>query len=406
MGDVTIRAIEQDELPRFVETLATAFHDAVTPEWVESESMVAEPDRYLVAIDGDRFVGTAGACTTRFTVPGGSVTAPGITAVGVVPSHRRRRINTELMRAQLDEAARRGEPLAYLWASESPIYPRFGYGMASLCAELEVSTDRSAFVEGTPLAGTVHLLPREEALPMMRPAYDAAAAARPGMIALDDRWWQWLFRVSKEDEDEPRFYAVHVDDGGTPDGFAVYRVKHDWRFSVPSNELKVQRMVCADTGAEAALWRFLFDVDLIATVKAWDRPADDTILWLVQEPRRLRFTVADGLWVRLLDVPASLAARRYAADGRLVVEVRDGFRPSTSGRYELVVDGGSATCVPTDSEPDLRCDVAALGAVYLGGPTFGQLHRAHQVEEVRQGAVARATAMFSWEPSPWFGFVF
>ncbi len=191
MSDVTIRSIEPAELAPFMQTLERAFHGRWNEEDLEQERSIAEPDRYFVALDGDEIVGTAGACTTQLTVPGPcSLTAPGVTAVGVLPSHRRRGVNTRLMGALLDQAAEREEPLAYLWASESPIYGRFGYGMASFCIELEVSPDRSGFVSGTGTGGRVRALPRDQALPLMRPVYDQVAAARPGMIAVDDRWWE------------------------------------------------------------------------------------------------------------------------------------------------------------------------------------------------------------------------
>jgi predicted acetyltransferase len=406
MGDITIRSISSEELPAFMHALDLAFHGDGNEDELRQESLIAEPDRYFVALDGERFVGTAGACTTRFSVPGGSVTAPGVTAVGVLASHRRRGINTRLMSSLLDQAAERGEPLAYLWASESPIYGRFGYGMASLCAELEMPTDRAAFVPGVELPGQVLLLPRDEALGMMRQAYDAAVTTRPGMIEVDDRWWEWLFHKQKKDEDEPPFFAVHMDDAGVPDGYAVYKVKHDWSHGVPASELKVENMVCASAGAEASLWRYLFDVDLVAVVKAWDRPPDESLLWLVQEPRRLRFSLSDGLWVRIVDIPAALGARRYAADGRLVLDVEDHFRPETSGRYELIVEGGDPMCRPTDADAEIVCTVGALGAAYLGGSSFRQLARAQQVRELGSGALERADAMFAWDPAPWFGFIF
>jgi predicted acetyltransferase len=240
----------------------------------------------------------------------------------------------------------------------------------------------------------------------MRPVYDAVAASRPGMIAINDRWWTWLFHERKRDEDEPLFFALHEDDEGIADGYAVYKVKHDWAHGMPQNELKLQHLIAADPEATAALWRYLLDVDLVATVKAWDRPADEELLWLVAEPRRLKFTVSDGLWVRLIDIPMSLQGRRYPADGRLVFEVADVFRPSTSGRYELVVDGGQGTCGRTDAEPDLSCGIGALGAAYLGGTSFSQLARAQQVRKMTPSALALADAMFASDPSPWFGLIF
>jgi predicted acetyltransferase len=406
--DLTIRSIAPEELQAFMRTLLHAFHDPELDEHLKAEALIYEPDRYFVALDGERFVGTAGACTTLLTLPGGrAVTAPGVTAVGVLPSHRRRGINTRLMATLLDQAAGRGEPLAYLWASESSIYGRFGYGMAAWCTELAMPTERSEFVGGVRLDGAVRALPREEALPLMRPVYERVAARRPGLIAIDDRWWSWLNLAMKKDEDEPNFYAVHEDEAGTPDGYAVYKVKQqDWEYGVANHELRVQFLFAETPAASAALWRFLLDIDLVSVVKAWDRAVDEELLWLVREPRRLRFTVSDGLWVRLVDVAASLAARGYAGDGRVVFEVEDAFRPATSGRYALEVAGGEGSGERTDAEPDVACDVAALGAAYLGGPSFRQLARAGQVRELVPGALARADAMFASDPAPWFGFLF
>lgn len=241
---------------------------------------------------------------------------------------------------------------------------------------------------------------------MMRPVYDALASATPGMIAVDDRWWKAMWLERPRDQEHPRFYAVHEREDGTVDGYAVYTVKHDWSRNVPSNELTVRDLIATDPDATAALWRFLFDVDLVATVKAEDRPIDEELLWLVAEPRRLNAVIQDGLFVRVLDVERALTGRRYSGDGRLVLEIADAFRPSTSGRYELVVEGGRGTCRRTDADPDLSCSVAALGAAYLAGSSFRQLGRAHQAVEHTAGTLARADAMFAWDPSPWFGFVY
>lgn len=406
MDEITIRTIAPDEVDDFVKVLVRAFHGQWVLEDAEADRLIAEPDRWFVASDGDEVVATAGACTTELTVPGGSLPAPGITAVGVLPSHRRRGINTLLMRAILDQAAERDEPLAYLWASETPIYGRFGYGIASLCTLLEMPADRSAFVPGVPITGRVRLRERDAALPLMRPVYDMVAATRPGMIAIDDRWWSALWFRRKEDEDKPQFFALHEDDAGVVDGYAVYTVKHDWTANVPAHVLEVDRLISANAEATAALWRFLFDVDLIATVKADDRPVDDDLLWLVADTRRLKALMQDGLFVRVLDVERALSGRRYSADGRVVLEIDDAFRPSTSGRYELVVDGGEGSCRRTDAEADLALGVTPLGSTYLGGVSFRQLARAHQVTERSPGALARADAMFAWDPSPWFGFVY
>jgi predicted acetyltransferase len=50
---------------------------------------------------------------------------------------------------------------------------------------------------------------------------------------------------------------------------------------------------------------------------------------------------------------------------------------------------------------DVVCTVNELGAAYLGGVSFRQLQRAGRVEERTKGALARADAMFGWDPAPW-----
>ena len=134
-------------------------------------------------------------------------------------------------------------------------------------------------------------------------------------------------------------YAVHLDERDEADAYAVYWVKHDWAQSLPSGTINLKECVASTAQGYADIWRYLFDVDLVATVEAWNRPADEPLLHLLREPRRLRFSVGDGLWLRLVDVVASLEARRYAADGRVVFEIEDPFRPETSGNYELIAEG-------------------------------------------------------------------
>ncbi len=358
------------------------------------ERLVLELDRWHAAFDGGRIVGGAAAASYRFTVPGGAqVSGAGVTAVGVQPTHRRRGINAALMRAQLDDVHARGEPIAVLYASEGGIYGRFGYGLSAFLGEIDFEGGRSTFIRGYRPVGSVRLLPRGEALPAMRAIYDRAQPRRPGMIAMDDAWWEWLFFEKESEKDEPTFFAVHETDG-EPDAYATYRVKHEWPDSIPKLELTVRQLVAVTPEAYADIWRYLFDVDLVHRVKAWNRPVDEPLSFLMEEPRRLRFRIADGLRVRLVDVPAALEARGFVGDGRVVVEVEDRFCSWNEGRYAIEVSAGAASCSRTDDEPDIACSATDLGATYLGGATFRQLHRAGRVDErPRRGARARRRAV-------------
>ena len=398
--DIEIRPITYEERPDWIRAAETAFSYLAKDDEIEAALPVIEPDRSFAALDGDRIVGTSAAITFRMMVPGGArIPSAGVTMVGVHPTHRRRGINTGMMRTILDQAADRGEPLAALFASEGAIYGRFGYGLAGLFGEFQAESARMAFVRGYEPTGHVDLLAKDEALPVIDDVYDAAM--RPGGVERNKVLRDHMFATVGEDKDRPWMYAVHRDDAGIADAYAVYWMKHDWPRSVPSGKITVKECVASTPSGNAAIWRFLFDIDLVATVEAWNRPADEPLLQLVREPRRLRFSVNDGLWVRLLDVSAALEARRYRADGRVVLEVVDRFRPETDGRYELTVEGGTGRCARTHAAADLAGTVNVLGATYLGGSSFCQLWWAGQVDERTPGSVDLADAMFASTPAPW-----
>ncbi len=399
--DVEIRTIAEDEFEEYLRAIELSFSGATTAEDVTRERLVAEIDRCIAAFDEGRMVGGAMAASLRLTVPGGAqVRAAGVTGVGVQPTHRRRGINTSLMRAQLDDVRARGESIAALYASEGGIYGRFGYGLASFLGEIDLEGHRSTFVRGYRPTGRVRLLPRSEALPLMSSVYDRAQSRRPGMIALDDRWWEAIFFEREKEKDDPTFFAIHDTDDDA-DAYAAYRVKHEWTDSLPNLELSVQQLVASSPQAYADIWRYLFDIDLVRRVKAWNRPVDEPLFYLMEEPNRLRFRTSNAVRVRLVDVPTALEARGYAGDGRIVVDVEDTFCPWNEGRYALDVTAGAATCGPTNDEPDIACSATDLGASYLGGATFRQLHRAGRIDEVRPGGLERADILFASEPAPW-----
>lgn len=404
--DVEIRTLAETEFEAYLRAIELSFSGATTAEDVKRERLVAEIDRCLAAVDEGRIVGGAMAVSFHFTVPGGAqVAAAGVTGVGVQPTHRRRGINTSLMRAQLDDIRSRGEPIAVLYASEGGIYGRFGYGLASFLGEMDLEGGRSSFIRGYRSTGRVRLLPRSDALPLMRQVYDRAQPRRPGMIALDDRWWECLFFEGEKEKDDPRFFAVH-DTDDVPDAFVSYRVKHEWTDSIPKLELTVGHLVATSPQSYGDIWRYVFDIDLVDRVKAWNRPVDDPLFLLMEEPRRLRFRIGDAMRVRLVDVPAALQARGYVGNGRIVVGVEDAFCTWNEGGYGLDVTAGAATCARTDDEPDIVCSATDLASTYFGGTTFRQLHRAGRVDERRPGGLERADALFASDPTPWSSFIF
>jgi predicted acetyltransferase len=402
-----IRPITPDELQEFMLTEGSAFGHRPSEQDIVARRPTFEFDRSLAAFDGDRIVGTAGALSLELTLPGtGAIPAAGVSWVGVLPTHRRRGILTSLMRRQLADVRERGEPLAILTASESVIYGRFGYGLATSMMRLSIDKPFTAFARPWAIAGQVRQVDHAAALELLPPLYDRIRRTQPGMVSRSAAFWQLLLA----DPDKPlngadaRYYVVYQTPEGQVDGAAHYRARHDWGTGLSQHTLIVREALAATTEARAALWSYLFGIDLIATVELWGRPLDEPLRWMLADPRRLRVTnYTDDLWLRLLDIPAALAARRYTTAGRIVFAVADAFCPENSGRYLLEGGPDGASCRRTDDEPDLALGVATLGAAYLGGVRFATLARAGRVEERTAGALARADALFATDPLPYSG---
>ena len=406
--DLELRAITEDERARFNRAVATAFGGIPRDEELEEWGDDLAVERTIAGFDGDEIVSTAGAYSFELTVPGGArVPTAGVTIVGVRPTHRRRGLLTRMMDDQLDDVANRGEPLAALTASESSIYGRFGYGQATSNTWWQLTTEGTAFASPSRAHGTIRLVDRETALAVVPGLFDAAASARVGEVTRSASFWQRVYKerrtpASPDSDGKPFFTVVHENNAGTIDAFARYAVKSEWPHGQPGNVLRVMELHATAAEAEAALWEFLLSVDLVAQVRADDRPVDDPLRWRLLDPRRLQVTqLTDHLWVRVVDVAAALSARTYGVDDGLVLGLVDPFRPLNDGTW--MVEGGAAgaQCARTDRDADLVLSARDVGALYLGGVTASTLAHAGRVEERTSGAVARADRFFAAHPSPW-----
>jgi predicted acetyltransferase len=405
--DAEIRPIKVEEFEQFAQTLQWAFGEEFRDEDIAQERRLFEPERSLGAFDNGRLVGSTGAFSLTLTIPGGSLPMPGVTAVAVQPTHRRRGLLTALMRRQLDDFHDAGETIAGLWASEGAIYQRFGYGLATLVGRFDIDKDRTAFARAVQWPGVVSLIERERALQVFPEVHRQVVPRYPGMIARTPGLWEHDYADLEHWRDgASRMFFALYESQGQAEGYLAYRVKNEWPHGIPRNEVRVRELMAMTTEAYVALWRFCFDMDLAGKFEGWGRPVDEPLLHLLAHPRALRFGLGDGLWLRLVDVPGALGARRYSAEGQLTLEVRDAFCPWNDRRFVLVAGPDGARCEPARGEPDLLVDAADLGAVYLGGIRFGTLHRAGRVQQVTAGALARADAMFTWDPPPWCPHVF
>ena len=410
-----IRAIAADEFEAFSEVPGEAFLES-WPSWALAiERQIIEFDRTIAAFDGEQMVGTATNFSFQLSLPGGMASAAGISAVSVLPSHRRRGILTSMMRHLLADATGHGEALAILFASESGIYGRHGFGLASWHQRLEIRHG-----EGKLAAGRMAAQPSR---PRLRPAdpaiaraelakvYDSALSGRPGMLARDDRWWTYFLtdpEYARAGMSQLR--CLLADDESGPRGYALYRTKPNWGADgLAAGTLRVKELIATDPAAVASLWADLLSRDLIGEVIAPLRPVDDPLLAILADPRRARPWLSDGLWVRLIDLPTALRQRRYSAQVDVVVEVTDPAMPGNEGRWRLQADGpgdSQPSCGRTTAPADLRLPVQALGAGYLGGARLGQLAAAGHIHELTPGALARLSTAMSWDPAPWSCMIF
>lgn len=408
--NITLRSPAPDDLRAWVQPLFDAFSEDFEPKFALINPM-HDATRLINAFDGERRIGSAGAFAFRLTVPGGEVAASGITAVGVNPDQRRRGVLRRMMTWLLDDARAHGEPVAVLWASEGAIYQRFGFGFGSLQAGFEV--DRSRLVFRSPLPPDervrVRIVDADEGLALMTPIYEDVRRRTPGSVDRTELKWRNHLLADAEwmrGGDGPKYRAV-LEVDGEPRGFVIYRVHGEWDNRGPRGTVLVMELVGVDPDAEQRLWQWVTSMDLVATVKLQRGPMPHPMLSWVAEPRRLGLTVGDALWLRIVDLPAALAARTYVGEGTLVFEVADDQIETNAGRWQLTVPPrGPATVASTTAEPDLTLDVATLACTYLGALRFADLAAAGRVREGRPGALLAADALFTPSITPFCNTLF
>ncbi|MBB5913076.1 putative acetyltransferase [Nocardia transvalensis] len=395
---ITIRSATEADLPAIRTLLANAFGGPLTPEaervYTEQGPLLFPLERRVVALDGDRLVGHTQDTTMTLTVPGErTVAANGVAGVAVAPTHRRRGI----LRAMYTEMHRRTEaaglPLTIFTASEGTIYGRFGYGPGVI--ENRVTIDRrfAQFRPTAPDPGGVELTRLDDAIEILPRIYDRWRRRIPGGQAQPDPAWQT--KLARFGDHNAIFALVHAD------GYALYRHER----SGPDLTAAVIELKAVTDEAHAALWRVLLGLDLITTVDA-QIVDDDPLPYLLTDPRLVRTTGRyDGVWVRVMDVPAALSARGYQGDLDVVLEVHDPFREA-GGTFALRVRGGDAVCEPTTREPDIELGIDVLGSLYLGAHRARVFAAANRLRAKDSEALRAFDAALTAERSPELGWFF
>lgn len=393
--DIQVRTIAGDEFEAWSRAEARGFSFHATEDYLQRSRSVAEIDRSFGAFEGDQVVGVATTRTSGVTVPGGVADLGYIDDVSVLPTHRRRGILTRIMQAQLKQAHERGEPFAALSASESTIYERFGFGIASWSNQWSIDRQHTALALPPNAEGRLSFIDVETARAEWPRLHNRISRSRVGMVHYNPAYW----RVALWDSEEQRrgaseFFHVAFVREGLINGLCSYRIR--------GGEVLVVFLLGFDAEIEAELWQYCFSIDLMNKVSAFVRPVDDPLPWRLANSRGLRKTTGDHMWLRLIDVKVALESRRYDCEGVVTLGVSDSFCPWNDGLYTLESGPDGAVCRTSDRTPDLEMTVADLAAVYLGGTSFSTLEQAGRVNAKSEAALEVADRMFRTRRAPWY----
>jgi predicted acetyltransferase len=402
-----IRPIKPAELDEYFRVMNQAFGGSTRPpadKRLERWRHLIDLDRTLAAFDEDALVGTAGTFAFTMTIPGGELPTSGVTMVAVIPPATRRGILSQMMTKMFDDALAKGEPLAILWASEGNIYQRFGYGMASVVHAMKLDRDRARFVVPSERTGRIRFVDVDAALKVLPEVYERVRTATPGALSRTEDWWRYQ-RVFDEEwarqhGEGEQFRAVWEKDGRA-EGYVLYRLGERWQDDgTPDGKLRIEELISSSPEATRELWRYLFNVDLVRYISGWFQPVDDPVFLMLSEPRRARFMMHDGLWLRILDVKSALEARAYKRDGDITFALRDDRYEANDGTWTLRVSNGAGEVEKTNRDAEIELSIAELSSMYLG--TFGahDLAAAGRVVERVSGGLERADALFSWPVTP------
>lgn len=367
---LTLCSPTEDDWPAMFFLATASFPHFMGLDWATAWRTLVPAGGAVVVRDSsqtdDDVVGIALYLDLRLTVPGGAVLpTAGLSFVAVAPTHRRRGV----LRAMCGELHRRmadsGYPLAALYASEGGIYGRFGYGPATTLHELTIDRRFARFRAEAPAGGQVRLVTPTEHRGEFEAIYERWRQQVPGGLQRPQVLWDQLMAECKTPPRGEResFALLH------PDGYVLYRVD-----SADAELARVTEFRAVTPGAHGALWRTLLGLDSMERVSTITHP-DDPLPYLFTDARLARTTwCQDGLWLRIMDVPAALEARSYEADFSAVLDV------SSLGRFALEIRAGQASCTPTDATAEVTLDRDVLGSLYLGAhraSTFAAADRLH-----------------------------
>lgn len=358
--------------------------------------------------DEEPLAGFHGAYPLRaYPVPGAEVSCGWLTWVGVHPGHRRRGILRGMIEHHFADCLAHGEPISGLMAAETPIYGRFGYGMASTqvsltiprgaalrpvpgSSELEVALEEWDAATHGPIVASIHRDYARVPEGLGRPGWATRETPEQRTARETDA------PIHRGGKEALRVLLVRAGDG-TPVAYATFRRSSSWGRAGAEGTVHVREAVALTAPAAHRMWSVLLDLDLTSKVQIANLPVDDPIVSLLVDIRAAVPDYQDNSWIRIVDLPAALSQRAYAGDVDVVIEVTDAMLPANAGRWRVHAEAWAHAAVErTEAEPDLVLDIRELGAAHLGSVTLSSLAQAGLVTARTPEALRQASAAWSW----------
>ena len=341
-------------------------------------------------------------------VPGARMRVAGLTWVCVHPQFRRQGLLRTMMDAHFAHCLERGEAVSMLYAAEPVIYGRFGYGLGA--RQVTLTIPRGAALRPVDTAGlTVRIEHFDFDTHGALVARLHGAIDRPGWVTrpTDAHQRSFLSEVPMRKGDFETLRILVVERDGEPVGYALFRRRFAWGTGGAAGTVRVVEVAAEEPSIAQVVWSRMVDFDLTTQVVTPQLAADDPLFSMLVDYRATKPLIQDNLWVRLVDLGAALAGRRYQADVDVVLDVTDDVLAANAGRWLVrAVEGQAPEVARTDRTADLALDVRELGAVYLGGISLVELAAAGLVTELTQGSLAHASLAFGWRRAPVASWVF
>ena len=390
---------DADEMAEYGRIVSYVF---ASTEGMDEELSTTQPDWTMCAFVDGQMAGTMGVFPFTVRLNGVPVSMGGVTAVGTLPGYRRQGLLRKIMTDGLAVMRDRRQSYAILWASMAAIYQRFGYGLASTQVRYSFDPRYVALQDNAPVPGSIDLMNKEDAFPIVKQLYIRHATSRNLHIHRSVPLWDAsTFHPPKKGQ--PLYVAVYRDGEGEPRGHLIYTTAEDERTGPgPGQKMVVNDFIALDLGAHRALWEYIRRHDLVGRVEMNGVvPEDDPSPSLLLEPRMLNRSTSDQIWMRIVDVEQAIPQRPYGARGELTFKVdKDDICPWNNGTYLMETDGQITELRRTDREPQLTMTPNTLASLLAGHRTATYHERAGQLEVRDRSALATADAIFRPEYAP------